>query len=125
MFDLLLNVFAIGGALFTLVAAIGLVRFPDFYCRIHAAAKAGAFGGALMVFAAGIALGTFKDWVLSLLIIVFFYVTTPVASHLLAKAAMERGVFFYRKHKPANSSEDGPDEDDAEGSEGAPPPSEA
>ncbi|MGF1452214.1 MAG: monovalent cation/H(+) antiporter subunit G [Opitutales bacterium] len=104
--NLLLNVFAIGGAVFTLIAAIGLVRFPDFYCRTHAAAKAGAFGGALMALATGIAFGSFKDWVLAFGVICFFYVTTPVASHLLAKAALERNVFFYRKPKAPETSPD-------------------
>lgn len=105
LLTILLNLAALLGASFTLIAALGLVRFPDFYCRTHAAAKAGAFGGALMVIAAGIALGNFKDWIVVLLVIAFFYVTTPVASHLLAKAAMHRKVFFYCKdHGPKASA---------------------
>ncbi len=99
IFSFLLNILVLGGGFFTLVAAIGVVRFPDFYCRTHAAAKAGAFGGALLVLATGIALGDWWNWAVSLLVLIFFYFTTPVASHLLGRAARMRGVGMYRKPK--------------------------
>jgi multicomponent Na+:H+ antiporter subunit G len=75
------------GCLFVLVAAIGLVRFPDVYTRMHAAAKAGSFGGSIVCLAAGIGFGYGPVWVEVLLIILFFYLTTPVASHMIGRAA--------------------------------------
>lgn len=85
------------GAFFALVAALGLVRLPDFYCRMHAAAKAGAFGGALLAFATFLHFQDVRAFLDALLIIVFFYLTTPVASHLLGRAAYLRGVAVWEK----------------------------
>ena len=75
------------GALFSLVAAIGVVRLPDLYTRMHAASKAGAVGGglvllsvALMCFDVGVALR-------AIIGVVFLLLTTPVSAHLLARAS--------------------------------------
>ena len=74
------------GAAFTLVATIGVLRLPDLYTRMHAASKAGAVGGglvllaiALMCFDAGVALRAVVG-------MIFLLLTTPVAAHLLARA---------------------------------------
>jgi multicomponent Na+:H+ antiporter subunit G len=84
---ILIAVLLLFGCLFVLVASIGLVRFPDVYTRMHAAAKAGAFGGSVVCLAAGIGFGYSPVWVEVLLIILFFYLTTPVASHMIGRAA--------------------------------------
>lgn len=78
------------GLFFVLVAAIGVLRLPDFYSRTHAAAKAGAFGGSLILVAVALAFGS--GWVAFkvVLIILFFYATTPVASHMVGRAAYLR-----------------------------------
>ena len=56
------------GAGFSLIAAIGVLRLPDLYTRLHAASKAGATGaGAVLL------------------------LSTPVAAHLLARAALRSG----------------------------------
>ncbi len=91
---ILLSFFILPGAFFAFVAALGVVRLPDFYCRMHAATKAGAFGGTLLVLAAMIQFG--NPWVVfeGILIICFFYFTTPVAAHLLGRSA-------YRLKTPA------------------------
>lgn len=85
--NFLANFFALSGAVFTLIAALGVARFPDFFCRMHAATKAGAFGGTLMLLAAVFAFPSLKVTIQSVLIILFFYMTTPVASHLLGRSA--------------------------------------
>jgi multicomponent Na+:H+ antiporter subunit G len=75
------------GTTFCLIAAIGVVRLPDLYTRMHAASKAGAVGGglillavALMCFDVGVALR-------AIIGIVFLLLTTPVGAHLLARAS--------------------------------------
>lgn len=75
------------GSAFTLIAAIGVVRLPDLYTRMHAASKAGAVGGglvllavALMCFDAGVALR-------AIIGVMFLLLTTPVSAHLLARAS--------------------------------------
>lgn len=80
----------VGGA-FGLIAAIGIVRFPDIYCRLHASAKAGAFGAALVLIGAAILKASGGMVIRAVLLVVFFYITAPLASHLLARAARTRG----------------------------------
>jgi multicomponent Na+:H+ antiporter subunit G len=75
------------GALFSLVAAIGVVRLPDLYTRMHAASKAGAVGGGLVLLA--VAFLSFEVGVALRAIVgfVFLLLTTPVSAHLLARAS--------------------------------------
>ncbi|RDE10502.1 monovalent cation/H(+) antiporter subunit G [Pelagibacterium lacus] len=81
----------IAGALFSLVAALGILRLPDFYSRMHAASKAGAVGSGLALLA--IALVSFDAAVIlrALLGIVFFMLTAPISAHLFARAAYIAG----------------------------------
>jgi multicomponent Na+:H+ antiporter subunit G len=75
------------GAGFSLLAAIGVLRLPDLYTRMHAASKAGAVGGGLVLLA--VALLSF-DVAIALRAIVgigFLLLTTPVSAHLLARAS--------------------------------------
>ena len=88
-FELVVAACLVVGTFFTLVACIGLLRFPDAFCRMHAAGKAGTLGVSLVI------LGTVfhfspDGWSLPLrgvLAIFFQYLTTPAATHLLARAA--------------------------------------
>lgn len=91
------------GSLFCLFASIGLLRFPDLYTRLHAAAKAGALGAGLILLGAGIASG--EPWMLLRTVagLVFLIVVSPVSAHLLARSALRTGTI------PANiPSIDGP-----------------
>ncbi|MGE9290174.1 MAG: monovalent cation/H(+) antiporter subunit G [Puniceicoccales bacterium] len=85
------------GSFFGFVAALGVFRMPDLFIRMHAATKAGAFGAALMLLAFGLYFGSAKAWIFSLVIIVFFYLTTPVAAQAIARAAYRKGVPFWEK----------------------------
>lgn len=80
------------GALLCAVAALGLLRLPDVYTRLHAAAKAGPLGAGLILLAAALASG---DWAIALrcvLGVAFLIATSPVSAHLLARAALRSGV---------------------------------
>jgi len=79
------------GAFLTLVAALGLLRLPDLYTRMHAASKAGAAGSGLLLLAVAMQSGETLVWIKCLMAIVFFLLTAPVAAHLLAKAAAREG----------------------------------
>lgn len=85
------------GAFFAFVAALGVMRFPDFYTRMHAATKAGAFGAALLLFACALHFGSLRAVITAVVIIVFFYLTTPVAAQSLGQAAYRRGVDLWSK----------------------------
>jgi multicomponent Na+:H+ antiporter subunit G len=75
------------GAIFGLLAAIGIVRMPDLYTRMHAATKAGTIGGGAVFLAVGAGFADGAVLVRSLIGIVFLALTTPVSAHLLARAA--------------------------------------
>jgi len=79
------------GAFFALAAAIGVLRLPDLYSRMHAASKAGTVGSGLLLLAAGIYSGEGAILARAIAGIVFLLLTAPVAAHLLAKAAHATG----------------------------------
>ncbi|MBC2595263.1 monovalent cation/H(+) antiporter subunit G [Ruficoccus amylovorans] len=78
------------GGFFSLVAALGLYRFPDFYSRIHAATKASTFGLGFSALAVALALGTFSAWLKMLAAVLFIFVTLPIAAHLLSRSVLTR-----------------------------------
>ena len=88
MITIIASILLLTGALFALVAAIGIVRMPDIYCRMHAATKAGAFGVSLILLALCVALPTLRVCIQSILIIGFFYLTAPVAAHLIGRVGI-------------------------------------
>ncbi len=92
MSEILLSACVILGSFFVLLASIGVMRFRDAYQRMHAATKAGAFGGAILALSAGFHYNEFRVWVEVALMIAFFYSTMPVAAHLIARAARHAGV---------------------------------
>jgi multicomponent Na+:H+ antiporter subunit G len=89
MIPLLLAIacFAVG-LFFQLVAAIGLYRFSDVYSRQHVVCITDTLGAPLMLIGAGIAYGSFLVALKLGLALVFLFVTSPLVSHLLARAAV-------------------------------------
>ncbi len=80
------------GVGFCLLAGIGIVRMPDVYTRNQASAKAGTLGVAFVIAAVAF---RFQDPITtleSLLIILFLFLTAPIASHLITRAAYNLGV---------------------------------
>lgn len=82
------------GAGFVFIAALGVIRLPDVLCRMHAATKAGAFGVGLLLCGLVVHAGDFATAVKSILVVVAFYLTAPIAGHLL-------GRFAYHREKPS------------------------
>lgn len=83
--DVAVGVLAIVGASLVVLAGIGLLRFPDLYSRMHAAAKVPTLGVALI--ATATALSVSDTRVRSLLAVALLFVTAPAASHLVGRAA--------------------------------------
>ena len=75
--------------LFALVGAIGMLRFPDFFMRLHAPTKATTLGIGGVLLASLILTGARGELgVHELLITLFVFITAPVSASLLAKAAL-------------------------------------
>jgi multicomponent Na+:H+ antiporter subunit G len=79
------------GSISMLLAAIGLLRFPDFYTRAHAGTKAASLGASLILIAAVLPLSHTDIAIRVWLTIFFVFLTVPVAGHLLGRAAYLRG----------------------------------
>jgi len=78
----------IGGSLLTLMAAIGLVRFPDVLARMHGVTKPGTLGIAMMM--TGLALSSQSievAWKVAL-VVMFQLITSPVSAHMIGRAAV-------------------------------------
>ena len=75
------------GMFFTLVSTIGIVRMPDVYTRMQAAAKAGTLGVALTIMAVPVYFGGLTTTMLGAVIVLFVFLTAPIASHLIGRAA--------------------------------------
>lgn len=83
------DVLALAGALFFLISAIGLLRLPDFFCRVHAPTKAATLGVILLGLSSvlrSLVQGNLV-WVEDLAIICFLFLTVPVSSQVLAREA--------------------------------------
>jgi multicomponent Na+:H+ antiporter subunit G len=82
----------LAGSAFVVIGALGLVRMPDLYTRMHAASVTDTLGAGLLLgglmLQAGLSLVTLK---LVFLIVLFFF-TGPVVTHALAQAALHEGV---------------------------------
>lgn len=77
------------GGCFALVGAIGLVRFPDFFMRLHAPTKATTLGvGGVLIASMAYSWSVGEAGVHELLITLFLFITAPVSANLMALAAL-------------------------------------
>ena len=90
--DIFSVIFMLGGLFFFATATIGLIRFPDFFTRLHATGKGDTLAVLLcltgMGFYEGISLTGFKI----VLIAVFMFLAQPTATHAISKAGIRRGL---------------------------------
>ena len=113
MMDILLDivswVFLVSGSFFCLTGAVGLLRFPEFFSRIHAASLTDTLGASLIL----IGLMFQAGWELALpkliLILIFSLLAGTTASHAMAKAALKSGL------RPLDQEEGAPIKDEQEG----------
>lgn len=84
------------GSLFILLAAIGLVRFPDTLIRMAAVSKASTLGLLLLLTGVAIQQTELETILLIVFMMAFTLLTTPVASHLIGRAAYRSGVPLFK-----------------------------
>lgn len=73
-------------------AAVGLVRFPDAYTRMHAATKAGVVGAGGILLGAGLSVGSWGTFIVAALGVFFLVATVTIAAHTLGRAAYLSGA---------------------------------
>ncbi|MCB0996166.1 MAG: monovalent cation/H(+) antiporter subunit G [Acidimicrobiales bacterium] len=91
MTDLVSALFLLGGAVFTLIAGMGLHRFDDVFARMHAAGKSSTFGLALVLCGAAIRLGDAGATARLVLVWCLAVITIPAGVHVIARAAWRAG----------------------------------
>jgi multicomponent Na+:H+ antiporter subunit G len=82
----------VGGGFFCVVGAIGLLRMPDFYTRVHAASVIETLGAGLILLGLMLQAGPTLVAVKLLMVGVLIFFASPTATHALARAAMVRGL---------------------------------
>lgn len=84
--DAVSAVFIVVGALMSLGAAIGLLRFPDLLSRMHAATKPQVLGLFLLLAAIGLQMRTWWVWPVLVVAWIFQLLTVPVSAHMVGRA---------------------------------------
>lgn len=74
------------GSMFILLAAVGVLKMPDFYMRMSVSTKAVTLGVGLILVAAAFSFNDFSITTRVLAIIVFLLLTAPVAAHMIGRS---------------------------------------
>ncbi len=90
--ELLAAVLFGSGVLFMLAGSLGLLRLPDFFTRAHAAGKVDSVGIMLCLGALAVHEGPTLNGLKLVIVILFVAVSSPVAVHALARAALRAGL---------------------------------
>ena len=94
---IVVGTFLLLGVAFSMLAGIGVIRMPDAYMRMQAATKAGTLGVACVAIAAAIQFGELAIAVEAMLIVAFFFLTAPVAAHLIARAGFAADLPIWKR----------------------------
>ena len=102
--ELLTALFLAGGSFFAFTGAVGLLRMPDFYSRLHPAGKSDTLAQTLIM--AGLVILVFSNesytWMSAVklgLLTVTLYVTAPVATHAITRAAHLSGLEPWKREE--------------------------
>jgi multicomponent Na+:H+ antiporter subunit G len=89
--DILAGTCLISGALLSLAAGLGLLRFPDLLSRMHAATKPQVLGLLLILAGTALRLQNTVDITTLILVGIFQLATAPVAAHMVGRAVYRTG----------------------------------
>ncbi len=82
----------VGGGFFLIAGGIGLIRFPDFYTRMHAAGMTDTLGAGLVLFGMVLQSGDALTAIKLVLIGFFIFFTSPTSTYAIANAAFSQGL---------------------------------
>jgi len=103
MLNIIIIVLMLSGLFFFFGTAVGLLHFPDFYSRMHAAGKGDTLSTTLIL--TGLALYHLQDFSLATLlvslkimsIVLYIFIASPTATHAIMDAGFESGVKHWTK----------------------------
>lgn len=94
----------LAGFLLMVVSAVGVVRLPDFFSRLHAS----SVGETLGIILAGLGFAVYDGFTLTtakiLLVVAAVFLVNPVGTHLIGKAAINAGHKPWKEEDDANIS---------------------
>ena len=101
--DIIVTIFLIGGLIFFTGGAVGIIRLPEFYCRLHAAGQLDTMG--ILFTLAALALYLLEDFSMGailtslkiVLIVFFLFITSPTATHAIVDAGVRAGLRPWNK----------------------------
>lgn len=96
MTDILIMIFSTLGALFALIASIGIFKMPDFYSRLSVTVKAATIGIGFILIAVSMYFVDFAVTTKSLAIILFLIMTSPIAGFLVGRVAYLTGSKMWK-----------------------------
>lgn len=127
MIDIFIGFLSTVGAFAILFASLGILRMPDFYLRLSVTVKAATLGVGLLLFCAAIIFPDISVSTKALAITFFLIITSPIAAHMIARAAYFTGTplwkdtiadelagMYDKETHELKNSEDGPVEDGEE-----------
>ena len=108
-YNLLVIFLLVSGLFFFFAGAVGILRFPDFYSRLHPAGKLDTMG--LFTTMTAMALWVVHEWTLGavltalkiLLIVAFVFITSPTATHAIVDAGVRAGLLPWVKENRRDS----------------------
>lgn len=107
MIDLISWIFLAIGAACSLIGAVGLIRFPDVYTRLHANTVVVVGGAIMLILGAVISTGPTPFLLKGAVIAAFLFLTAPVGSHAIARAAHRSGIKLWEGSVVDKLKEDG------------------
>jgi len=97
MIDILIMILSTLGALFILIASLGIYRMPDFYTRLSVTVKAVTLGVGCILGAVAIHFSDFSITTKVFAVIFFLFITSPVAAFMIARTAYAGKVKMWDK----------------------------
>ena len=88
----------LAGLFFQAVAALGVLRMPDVYTRLHAVSKVETLGVLLTLIGVALSTGLGLTMLKVLLVAVFLFLANPTATHAVTRAALRLGVRPWQRH---------------------------
>lgn len=97
MSDILIMILSTLGAVFILIASLGIYRMPDFYTRLSVTVKAATLGVGCILGAVAIHFSDFSITTKVFAVVFFLFITSPVAAFMIARTAYVSKVKMWDK----------------------------
>ncbi len=111
MINILVIAFLICGLLFFTGGAVGIIRMPDFYSRLHPAGKLDTMGILMTMIAVALynlddlSFGSILASLKIILIVAFLFITSPTATHAIVDAGVRAGLGPWTKKETTEEND--------------------